>query len=80
MPPSPLSNLQTSAETVDKLTSLIEIGISLSAERDRNKLLSLILEHGKRLCHCDAATMYLVDDEDRLAFSLRGQVVLVILI
>ncbi|MCB1886665.1 MAG: GAF domain-containing protein [Rhodocyclaceae bacterium] len=71
MPPSPLSNLQTSAETVDKLTSLIEIGISLSAERDRNKLLSLILEHGKRLCHCDAATMYLVDDEDRLAFSLR---------
>ena len=29
MPPSPLSNLQTSAETVDKLTSLIEIGISL---------------------------------------------------
>ncbi len=70
MPPS-LSDLQTSTETIDKLASLIEIGISLSAERDRNKLLSLILEHGKRLCHCDAATMYLVDESDRLAFSLR---------
>ncbi|MCB1954228.1 MAG: GAF domain-containing protein [Rhodocyclaceae bacterium] len=71
MPAAPLSALQTNAETIDKLTSLIEIGISLSSERDRNKLLALILEHGKRLCHCDAATMYLIDGKDRLAFSLR---------
>lgn len=71
MPFSSLAEFRNEAETIDKLASLIEIGISLSAERDRNKLLQLILDHGKRLCQCDAATMYLIRGDDELEFSLR---------
>jgi len=68
---SKLARISGDAESFDRLASLIEIGISLSAERDRDKLLQLILEHGRRLCQCDAATMYLVTGDDRLTFSLR---------
>lgn len=66
-----LGGAGANAETVDKLATLIEIGISLSAERDRDRLLRLILDHGQRLCNCDAATMYLSNADGDLEFSLR---------
>ena len=66
-----LTRIGSNEETIDKLASLIEIGISLSAEKDRDKLLRLILEHGQRLCRCDAATMYLINGDGHLEFSLR---------
>ncbi len=54
-----------------KLASLVENGILLSQERDRDKLLRHILFSGRDLCHCDAGTMYLKTDQGTLRFALR---------
>ncbi|TAK47760.1 MAG: GAF domain-containing protein [Betaproteobacteria bacterium] len=54
-----------------KLASLVENGILLSRERDRDKLLKHILFSGQELCHCDAGTMYLKTDHGTLRFALR---------
>jgi HD-GYP domain-containing protein (c-di-GMP phosphodiesterase class II) len=57
--------------TEQKLASLVENGILLSRERDRQKLLRHILFSGRQLCNCDAGTMYLKTDHGSLAFALR---------
>src|SRR6185436_19604398 len=54
-----------------KLAKLVESGILLSRERDRDKLLRHILFAGKELANCDAGTMYLKTDEGMLRFALR---------
>ncbi len=54
-----------------KLASLVENGILLSQERDRDKLLRHILFSGRELCNCDAGTMYLRTDHGTLRFALR---------
>ena len=54
-----------------KLASLVESGILLSRERDRNKLLRHILFSGQELSNCDAGTMYLKTDQGMLRFALR---------
>lgn len=56
-----------------KLNMLIENGLMLTAERDRNQLLRHILLQGQRLLHCDAGTLYLVTDENMLRFALRSK-------
>ena len=38
---------------------IMDIGISLSTERDRNCLLMTILEKGMEITNCDASTLYL---------------------
>jgi HD-GYP domain-containing protein (c-di-GMP phosphodiesterase class II) len=64
------TKLLTIAE--QKLASLVESGILLSRERDRDKLLRHILLAGKELSNCDAGTMYLkTDDQRALRFALR---------
>jgi len=67
---------RTRALTVaeQKLASLVENGILLSKERDRQELLRHILFSGKHLCNCDAGTMYLKTDHGSLAFALRTKV------
>jgi len=55
----------------EKLAKLVESGILLSRERDRDKLLRHILFAGKELANCDAGTMYLKTDEGMLRFALR---------
>ena len=64
---------RTKALTVaeQKLASLVESGILLSRERDRDKLLRHILFAGKALSNCDAGTMYLKTDQRTLRFALR---------
>ena len=54
-----------------KLAKLVESGILLSRERDRDKLLRHILFAGKELANCDAGTMYLKTDAGTLRFALR---------
>jgi len=54
-----------------KLASLVENGLLLSQERDRDKLLRHILFSGKELCNCDAGTMYLRTEQGTLRFALR---------
>jgi HD-GYP domain-containing protein (c-di-GMP phosphodiesterase class II) len=63
------TKLLTVAE--QKLASLVESGILLSRERDRDKLLRHILFAGKALSNCDAGTMYLKTDQRTLRFALR---------
>jgi len=55
----------------EKLEKLVENGILLSREQDRQKLLRHILFGGRDLLHCDAATMYLKTEQGTLRFALR---------
>jgi len=55
----------------EKLSSLVENGLLLAKERDRDTLLRHILFGGKRLCNCDAGTMYLKTEQGTLKFALR---------
>jgi HD-GYP domain-containing protein (c-di-GMP phosphodiesterase class II)/HAMP domain-containing protein len=67
---------RTKALTVaeEKLASLVENGILMSREQNRQTLLRHILFGGKQLCNCDAGTMYLKTDHNTLAFALRTKV------
>lgn len=46
---------------------IMDIGIRLSTERDRNRLLMTILDKGMEITNCDASTLYLYE-EDALHF------------
>ena len=54
-----------------KLEKLIEIGILLGREHDRNKLLRHILVSAQELTHCAVGTLYLKTDHDSLYFAIR---------
>lgn len=45
-----------------QLQNLLAIGIALSAEKDRNKLLEMIITEARRITNADAGTLYLVED------------------
>lgn len=49
------------AETVKQFQNLVSIGIALSAERDRNQLLEMILTEARRICNADAGTLYMIE-------------------
>jgi HD-GYP domain-containing protein (c-di-GMP phosphodiesterase class II) len=70
--PAPLMQ-QTLAEAREQLASLVENGLLLASERDRDKLLRHILMAGKRICNADAATLYLKTDSGGLRFALRSR-------
>lgn len=48
---------------------ILNIGIGLSTEKNPNKLLEAILEDGMQITHCDASTLYLLED-NRLVFKI----------
>lgn len=48
---------------------ILNIGIGLATEKDRNKLLASILEKGMKITHCDASVLYLLE-EDKLVFKI----------
>ena len=54
----------------DGLQKLIDLGIALSAEKDYNRLLEMILIEAKRLSHADGGTLYLRNDDDTLSFAI----------
>jgi HD-GYP domain-containing protein (c-di-GMP phosphodiesterase class II) len=64
---------QTLAEAREQLASLVENGLLLASERDRDKLLRHILMAGKRICNADAATLYLKTESGGLRFALRSR-------
>ena len=53
-----------------RLEQLNEIGASLSAERDINRLLESILVAAKTITHADGGTLYRVTDEKTLRFEI----------
>jgi HD-GYP domain-containing protein (c-di-GMP phosphodiesterase class II) len=54
----------------DKLHRLIQIGIALSAERDINRLMEIILLEAKGLSNADGGTLYIRTDDDNLKFEI----------
>ncbi len=69
--PSPSEAPPEPIETrLERLELLHRIGIALSAERDRDRLLETILEEAQKLCNADGGTLYLRTDDDHLAFAI----------
>ncbi|MBF0195832.1 MAG: GAF domain-containing protein [Magnetococcales bacterium] len=54
----------------EKLKKLVDLGISIAAERDIDTLLENILQGGKTLTNADAGTLYLRTENDSLKFSI----------
>ena len=60
----------TQQERIEQLERVQKIGVALSAERDRPRLLEMILLEAKNLCHADGGTLYLRTDDDHLKFTI----------
>lgn len=54
-----------------KLNMLIESGLMMSMEKNRDRLLEHILHEGQKLLNCDGGTMYLVTKNNTLRFAVR---------
>ncbi len=44
---------------------MTQIGIALSSEKELSNLLTMVLEEGRKLAQCEAASLYLVDKSDK---------------
>ena len=49
---------------------LFEVGLSLSSERDHDRLIEKILIEAKRFCRADGGTIYMVTEDDHLEFAI----------
>ncbi|MGF7184917.1 HD-GYP domain-containing protein (c-di-GMP phosphodiesterase class II) [Desulfitispora alkaliphila] len=47
----------------EQLENFFSIGLALSAEKDKNKLLEMILTEARRITNADAGTLYLVEED-----------------
>jgi HD-GYP domain-containing protein (c-di-GMP phosphodiesterase class II) len=67
----PASSAAQSLETrVAELELLYRVGISLSAEQDKDRLVEMILLEAKQLCNADGGTLYLRNEADQLEFEI----------
>ncbi|HEV8096958.1 MAG TPA: HD domain-containing phosphohydrolase [Burkholderiales bacterium] len=67
----PASSAAQSLETrVAELELLYRVGISLSAEQDKDRLVEMILLEAKQLCNADGGTLYLRNESDQLEFEI----------
>ena len=48
--------------TNEDFLSILDIGIAVAGEKDRNKLLDMIIDKGMELTCCDAGTLYILKD------------------
>jgi len=53
----------------EELKDIIKVGIELTTEKDKNKLLEMILTKAMEISNCDAGTLYLYQD-DSLKFKI----------
>ncbi|MDT8405090.1 GAF and HD-GYP domain-containing protein [Sulfuriflexus sp.] len=60
----------TATNTISRTEKLIDIGIALSVEKDKARLLEKILIEAQDLTAADAGTLYLLNDEDQLSFEI----------
>ncbi|MEW5921529.1 MAG: HD domain-containing phosphohydrolase [Bacillota bacterium] len=67
--PGELNPLSCLDETARQLENFVAIGIALSAEKDRNRLLEAIITEARRITNADAGTLYLVE-EDHLKIKI----------
>lgn len=59
------------ANSAAKLDLLIDNSLLMATTRDQPTLIRHTLFEGKRLLHCDAASMYLVTEQKTLRFAMR---------
>ena len=60
-----------SENRLDQIKRLTRIGTALSAEKDINRLLEMIVDEGRRFSNADAGTLYVMsDDETELRFAI----------
>jgi HD-GYP domain-containing protein (c-di-GMP phosphodiesterase class II) len=52
------------------LSRLVDLGIALSAETNRDRLLETLLLEAKSLTNADGGTLYLMTDDDQLRFEI----------
>ena len=57
-------------DQVRKLELLYKVGIALSSERNKDRLLEMILLEAKSLCNADGGTLYLRTDDEHLRFVI----------
>ena len=57
-------------EKVVRLELLHRVGVALSAEKNKDRLLEMILLEAKKLCNADGGTLYLRTDDDELRFAI----------
>ncbi len=57
-------------EATDELELLHRVGIALSAEKNRDRLIEMILLESKKLCNADGGTIYLCTEADDLRFAI----------
>ena len=57
-------------ERARRFELLHRIGLALSTEKNRERLLETILVEAKELCHADGGTLYLRTDDDHLRFAI----------
>jgi HD-GYP domain-containing protein (c-di-GMP phosphodiesterase class II) len=57
-------------EKVQRLELLHKVGVALSAERNKDRLLENILVEAKQLCRADGGTLYLRTDDEHLRFAI----------
>lgn len=56
-------------EILEQVEDIISIGIALSAEKDKNRLLEMIVSEARRITNADAGTLYLCEG-DCLSFKI----------
>jgi len=57
-------------DVTEELELLHRVGIALSAEKNKDRLVEMILIESKRLCNADGGTLYLRSDDDQLHFEI----------
>lgn len=57
-------------QTQESLRKLVDLAIALSAERDSNRLMDMILSGAKDLANADGGTLYIRDDGERLIYRI----------
>src|SRR3954463_12502173 len=57
-------------DLLERLDQLVEIGVSLSSERDIDKLLESILVAAKSITNADGGTLYRMQDGKSLKFEI----------
>jgi HD-GYP domain-containing protein (c-di-GMP phosphodiesterase class II) len=60
----------TSIDATDLAKRLTQIGLALSAEKDPNQLLEYIVIEAMNISHADGGTLYFLDDNDTLSYSI----------
>jgi HD-GYP domain-containing protein (c-di-GMP phosphodiesterase class II) len=64
------ADLPTLLQRVAHLELLHKVGVALSAEQNKDRLVEMILLEAKQLCNADGGTLYIRTDDDQLKFAI----------